>query len=107
MERIVTIPLAETDMSNLRGKARPVVIVADRELDPRVGAQLQMLNAAAHGLGERDMPVMTDFRAGQGFEVRLIGKDGTVKRRFADPVPAETLFAIVDDMPMRQDEMRD
>lgn len=107
MERIVTIPLGETDMDNLRWKARPVLIVAERELDERVATQLQMLNAEAHGLGERDMPVLTDFGAGQDFEVRLIGRDGAVKRRFTEPVPADTLFAVVDAMPMRQDEMRD
>ena len=31
--------------------------------------------------------------------------DGTVKQRFDKPVDAETLFEIVDAMPMRQDEM--
>lgn len=105
--RVVTIPLAEVNMDDLRWKSRPVVIVAQNQADPRVDEQIRMLDAAAHGLGERDMPVLTDFGGEEGFELRLIGRDGTLKERFDAPVPAETLFGIVDAMPMRQEEMKD
>lgn len=107
MERIVTIPLAEADHLTLLGRARPVIIMAPAEDDAAAAEQLRLLGAAAHGLGERDMPVLTDFGGHDGFELRLVGKDGAVKQRFDTPVDAETLFEIVDSMPMRQDEMKE
>lgn len=106
-ERVVTIPMDDVDMDDLRWKSRPVVILARDESDPRVAEQVRMLDAAAHGMGERDMPVLTDFGADTGFELRLLGRDGTLKRRFDAPVAPETLFEIVDSMPMRQEEMKD
>lgn len=45
--------------------------------------------------------------APDAFRVILVGKDGTEKRRDAEPVPVEALFAQIDAMPMRQREMRD
>lgn len=38
--------------------------------------------------------------------VVLVGKDGGVKRRDTAPIPAASLFATIDAMPMRQDERR-
>lgn len=43
----------------------------------------------------------------QGFSFILIGKDGSVKRRSTEVVPAADLFAQIDSMPMRQREMRE
>jgi hypothetical protein len=40
------------------------------------------------------------------YRVILIGKDGTVKLASKTLVPAEQLFALIDSMPMRQQEMR-
>lgn len=106
-QRVVTIPITDVDMDTLRWKSRPVVIFARDEGDHRVSDQIRMLNDAAHGLGERDMPVLTDFGGEAEFELRLIGRDGTLKQCFDAPVTAETLFEIVDAMPMRQDEIKD
>jgi hypothetical protein len=41
------------------------------------------------------------------FRVILVGKDGTEKRRDAEPVAARSIFDTIDAMPMRQREMRD
>ena len=41
------------------------------------------------------------------FRVVLVGKDGTEKRRDAEPVSARSIFDTIDAMPMRQREMRD
>jgi hypothetical protein len=41
----------------------------------------------------------------QGFQVLLIGKDGTVKYSDSNPVSKEKLFAIIDAMPMRKAEL--
>lgn len=39
--------------------------------------------------------------------VSLIGKDGGVKGRWSSPVSNDELFALIDSMPMRQQEQRD
>ncbi len=41
-----------------------------------------------------------------GPAVLLLGKDGGVKLRRPGPVPAERIFALIDEMPMRRDEAR-
>jgi len=41
------------------------------------------------------------------FRVILVGKDGTEKRRDAEPVTARSVFDAIDAMPMRQREMRE
>jgi hypothetical protein len=41
------------------------------------------------------------------FRVVLVGKDGTEKRRDAEPVTPRSIFDTIDAMPMRQREMRD
>ena len=42
-----------------------------------------------------------------GFAAILVGKDGTEKLRSDTPVTPVTLFAAIDAMPMRQQELRD
>jgi hypothetical protein len=41
-----------------------------------------------------------------GFTVVLIGKDGGVKLKQAEPVTSQTLFSTIDAMPMRRQEMK-
>lgn len=41
------------------------------------------------------------------FRVVLVGKDGTEKRRDAEPVSTRAIFDAIDAMPMRQREMRE
>jgi hypothetical protein len=41
------------------------------------------------------------------FRVVLVGKDGTEKRRDAEPVTARSLFDTIDAMPMRQRELQE
>jgi hypothetical protein len=41
------------------------------------------------------------------FRVILVGKDGTEKRRNAEPVSVRSVFDTIDAMPMRQREMRE
>ena len=73
-----------------RGTYRPI---------PSAGPQ-PLTEAAARRLRER-FDVAPD-----AFRVVLMGKDGTEKRRDAEPVPARSLFDTIDAMPMRQREMR-
>lgn len=44
--------------------------------------------------------------APEAFAVILIGKDGTEKQRFSQPVDLSRIFSTIDAMPMRQQEMR-
>ena len=41
------------------------------------------------------------------FAALLVGKDGAVKHRSAEPVEPGELYALVDAMPMRRREMRE
>jgi hypothetical protein len=41
------------------------------------------------------------------FAAVLVGKDGTVKHHFNEPVGPEDLYALIDQMPMRRREMRE
>ncbi|WP_298985035.1 DUF4174 domain-containing protein [uncultured Roseibium sp.] len=54
------------------------------------------------GSGVRDYARKTD----EQFEVMLFGKDTGLKLRSAKPVSANAIFALIDKMPMRRDEMR-
>lgn len=118
------------------GSRRVVVIAATSAETPAVRGQRAELLTHAAGLDERDMvvfatlsdgtvqavhgpaPTPAEVRAflgrnplpadegGGRFAVLLVGKDGGVKFRSARPVRAEELFALIDTMPMRRQEMR-
>jgi len=45
--------------------------------------------------------------APQDFQVILVGKDGTAKRRESNPIQPEVIFNEIDATPMRQREMRE
>ncbi|HKL87992.1 MAG TPA: DUF4174 domain-containing protein [Salinibacter sp.] len=66
------------------------------------GAEPQPLTEAAVRRLYDHFGVPTD-----AFRVVLVGKDGTEKRRDAEPVSARSVFDTIDAMPMRQREMRD
>lgn len=104
-------------LENLRWKARPVVLFAPAADDPRLSDQVARLVGAAAGLKERDMTVLTVIAADDplrarlkaprdGFLLVLVGKDGHVAQRWTSPQDPGTLFALIDRMPMRQDDMR-
>jgi len=44
--------------------------------------------------------------ADDAFAVILIGRDGSEKARWTEPVSAQEIFGKVDAMPMRQDEVK-
>jgi hypothetical protein len=86
---------------------RRLLIVATPALDdPSYRAQAAALIAAWDGLIERDFRILTETGA-KAFSVRLLGKDGGEKLRSNQPVSTESLFALVDAMPMRRQEMRE
>ncbi|MGF1457065.1 MAG: DUF4174 domain-containing protein [Alphaproteobacteria bacterium] len=121
-------------LAPFRWRYRPVLVFGSPATREAVGAQDTLLRENAAGLWDRDIVVMRIndgpvtlqdetgrevrhglqpdrlrawFRVAPGqFAVILIGKDGGEKFRSQEPVAAEDLFALIDRMPMRRNEMR-
>lgn len=83
---------------------------------PEFKKQLHLLKQDSIGLADRDLVIYTHnegsalhkkyaIKPGQ-FAIILIGKDGGEKFRSFAVVQPETLFALIDSMPMRKAEMR-
>lgn len=99
--------------------AHRLVILVGRPGDPRVREQHALLAQGAAALRERDVvvqdipPEAARLRRPQlgvssraKFQVLLVGKDAGVKLRRDKPVAASEIIALIDTMPMRQEEMR-
>jgi len=105
-------PLQENTLESLRWQARPVVILGE---GAEVEAQLTALMSEAAALRERDVVILTEGpgaaplreRAGEGFVVMLIGKDGGVKLTQNSLLDPTEIVSLIDTMPMRQQEARD
>lgn len=109
---------AGTDpLAGLAWKVRPLVVVADEAGDPRFQRQIASLQARAPDLADYDIKLIavTAETAGirrklrlpaTGFAVALVGKDGGVKQIWHAPVDPGRIFALIETMPMRRDEVR-
>lgn len=104
-------------LGDMKWKARPIVVLSDSPDDPRVAKQLAAFDHARPALDERAMKVLHEACPGSalrrhlgiaahGFAVVLVGKDGDVKKVWRDVVDPRRIFGLVDQMPMRRDEMR-
>lgn len=107
-----------------------VLVLAPNEHDRAFIQQREALTGQEAGIADRDLVVgmLTDDAGGElddvvaspdavsvlrtqldapkdQFAVVLIGKDGEVKLRQNTPITADTLFAVIDAMPMRQQGM--
>jgi hypothetical protein len=109
-------PTEVMDLKKYRLTHRPVLIFADSETEPAYVEQRAALQEAVDGLVERDIVVLSDtdpadqaplrrLFGAEGFEVLLIGKDGGLKLRQGEPIGVDALFAVIDAMPMRRQEM--
>lgn len=107
---------AETSLASLKSKARPIVVLSDSRDDPRVARQISALDGSGPELTKRNIKILseTDVHGGlhhqlgveeKGFAVVLVGKDGTVKKIWRDPVAPKQIFTVIDSMPMRRNEM--
>ncbi len=110
-----TVPAGASDLDRYRWKSRVLVIAAE-DGDPRAAAQARIAEASA--MRERDLVVVRAIGDGRqaaalrrrlglpatGFRAVLVGKDGGQKLVAAEPIPAETLVATIDAMPMRREE---
>lgn len=117
-------------MSGYRWKHRPVVVLAGPGGEAALAEQRRIFEASRRGLAERDIVVVwvvgnrvsADLGPGPGlsasrlrarfgvpaggFRVALVGKDGGTKLSQSTPLSAAALFATIDAMPMRRDEVR-
>jgi len=98
-----------------RWEARPILVFAPGEDDPRLARQLQRFAGAEAALADRRTVVIVDTEPGsalrrrfepQGFTVILVGLDGGEKLRRGDVLEPRELNALIDTMPMRQRELR-
>ncbi|MBD0865537.1 MAG: DUF4174 domain-containing protein [Rhodobacteraceae bacterium] len=111
-------PAETSDLSEFLWTNRPVIVFADTPADPRYGEQLALLQRDMDMLIERDVVVLTDTdpAAGsplrkklrpRGFQMVLVGKDGSVKLRKPFPYSVRELTRTIDKMPTRQQEIRE
>ncbi len=122
--------IAVATLLQLRDQFRPVLIFAPRPDDPQMEIQIRTLQEHTAEARDRDLAVIAipygspsptrlqltpqageaaRRRFGVGpatFAVILLGKDGREKLRSARPVSVAKLAAVIDAMPMRQEEVR-
>ncbi len=99
-----TAGLALPDLAAHQWKHRVLIIDTPSMQAAPYLQQIRAFDAAAAGLKERDLEVITQTSA-PAFRVRLVGKDGGVKLDRSTPMTTDALFAVIDAMPMRQDEL--
>jgi hypothetical protein len=120
------------DLPRFRGRSRLLLIFAPSASDEGYARQRDLLERHEAGFADRDLlalhlledgsggsmgepvtpeqaaAVRREFGVGDGlFAAVLVGRDGGVKFRSDEPVPAPDLFARVDSMPVRRREMRE
>ncbi|MEL6645963.1 MAG: DUF4174 domain-containing protein [Pseudomonadota bacterium] len=109
---------AGVDLNDFQWIARPIVVFADTDADPRFVEQMELLQARIDELAERDVVIITDTDPNgrsdlrrklrpRGYMLALIGKDGGVKLRKPSPWSVRELSRSIDKMPLRQQEIRD
>jgi hypothetical protein len=117
-------------MTDYKWKYRPLLVFADAGTNAPLAEQRRMVSANRTALSERNVVVIwvvgdtvsaelgpqpregakalrALFGAAKGgFRAVLVGKDGGTKLNSASPLGAGALYATIDAMPMRQNEMR-
>jgi hypothetical protein len=126
---ITSMSAGEPALERYRWQNRALLVFAPDVDSTHYLRQQEMLSNAEPGLNERDVVVISvlkdmvstrerpaapisaeDLRDAHDvlphdFRVVLIGKDGGVKLRRDEPIPAADLFALIDSMPMRKQEI--
>ncbi len=108
----------DTNLNDFLWVARPVIVFADSDQDPRFKKQMLLLAELPDELTLRDVVVITDTDPDaktplreklrpRGFMLVLIGKDGTILLRKPIPWTVRELSRSIDKLPARQQEMRD
>ena len=111
---------AEDPLAGYRWKSRVLVVAAPDASNDLYRAQREALAASGSGRAQRDLVTLEAIGPGakaealrrrldlpaDAFRAVLVGKDGGVKLSSDRPISPRALFATIDAMPMRQDEMR-
>lgn len=124
------------DLAAYRGLRRPLIVFASSARDPLLAQQLAAIQISKDGFAAREMTLVVVLDKGDsyvgsrilsaadaaslrerfrrdgseskdGFAVRLVGKDGGMKRASSKPLKTADLFAQIDKMPMRIREVRE
>jgi hypothetical protein len=85
--------------------SRRELIVSGPAGDPRVSGQMQALRADPDGARERELELLE--REATAFQVELMGKDGGLKARWDNLVGVSELWARIDAMPARRQQLRE
>ena len=111
--------MGRLDLSSLIDKNRPILVFAPAEDDPRLALQRKALDDQRAGLADREVVVIEALEAASAalrstygikpgeFAVVLLGKDGSEKERWPEPVAAQEIFGKIDAMPMRRQEVHE
>ena len=123
-------PEAALGMSSYKWKFRPLLVFAENGTNASLSEQRRIVATSRPGLAERDVVVIwivgdnvsadlgphpresastlrTRFGTSTAaFRAVLVGKDGGTKLMSSSPLMADALYATIDSMPMRRDEMR-
>ena len=126
---VTPMSAGETALDGYRWQNRLLLVFAPDADSALYHRQQEMLLVAERGLNERDVVIIfvirdavstkgrpaaavaaVDLRDAYGvlpheFRVLLIGKDGGVKLRQEEPISMADLFALIDSMPMRKQEI--
>lgn len=106
------------DLERYRWKNRLVLIIQDLSSEEAANNQLTLFKKEESALQERAILVLlatpkqaTQWKSRFGLEetfngVLLIGKDGRLKFSDSFPIKPETIFTLIDGMPMRKAEIR-
>ncbi|MBI5341550.1 MAG: DUF4174 domain-containing protein [Mycolicibacterium rufum] len=120
-----------TELDDYRWERRPLLVFAPAATDPRLVETLSRIEASRCDFVGRDMVLGVLVAEGtstldgkaidaeesrrlaqqygidvSAFRVLLIGKDGGEKLRFTDVPDLQTIYTVIDGMPMRRGEMR-
>lgn len=113
----VPMHLTLAELVAYRDERRVLLVFAPSADDVGYLEQRRGLEARQADLQDRDLsifylspsgaaPLYERFGVGESsFTVVLVGKDGTEKKRYDEPVQPDDLFSTVDQMPMRRREM--
>ena len=108
----------DVKIEDFKWLARPVIIFADAPLDPAFSQQMELLEARLTELTKRDVVLIrdtspderTDLRLTlrpRGFMLTVMGKDGRVILRKPFPWNVREISRQIDNLPIRQQEIRD
>lgn len=111
---------AEDGLDRYRWTSRLLVAVAPSPGDPRLAEQSRLFAQARREASERDLILVSASGSSRHaealrrrfgiapdeFRAVLVGKDGGGKLSASGPIAADRLFAEIDAMPMRREELR-